>query len=153
MTVRSSILGPQGPFAIKIWRHLYSNAHRLVPAYLFGAAVVASRQLPSCHGYAGVGGARTTRTLNRGPRQSPAKRVWWGEEEQGSGMTDAHTWASGIKRTLRRRCPPDESAQENRSASPVTGVRGKPPMSARRAKALIEGGPGGSLVTFCPHRK
>ena len=32
-------------------------------------------------------------------------------------------------------------------------VRGKPPMSARHAKALIEGGPGGSLVTFCPHRK
>ena len=43
---------------------------------------------------------------------------------------DTHTWVSGTKRTLRRR------------ASPVKwGLGGKPPMSARCAKALIEGGP------------
>ena len=35
-----------------------------------------------------------------------------------------------------------------RDTPPVNGVRGKPPMSARSAKALIEGGPGDSLVTF-----
>ena len=39
----------------------------------------------------------------RGPRPSPAKRVGRGEEEQGSGRRDAHTWASRRERTLRRR--------------------------------------------------
>ena len=93
-----------------------------------------------CHGYARPGGIRTTQTLNRSPRQSPAKRIWWGEEEQGSDMTDAHAWASGIERTLRRRrglcprgkkesptwfCPPAEIAQERRRASPVKEDRGK----------------------------
>ena len=34
------ILGPLGPNAIKICRSLPSIVHRLVPAYLFGAAVV-----------------------------------------------------------------------------------------------------------------
>ena len=47
-----------------------------------------------------------------------------------------------------RFCPPDECSQENRRASPVNGVRGKPPMSAASGMALIEGGPGDSLVTF-----
>ena len=40
-----------------------------------------------------------------GPRRSPAQRVRWGEEEQGSVVTDTHTWVSGIQRTLRRRRP------------------------------------------------
>ena len=42
-----------------------SNVHRLVPAYLFGAAVVGqmSPQLPSCHSFARLGGVRTARTL------------------------------------------------------------------------------------------
>ncbi len=56
-------------------------------------------------------GARRTGDHYWGPHRSPAKRVRWGEEEQGSAMTDAHAWASGIKRTLRRRCPPDEIAK------------------------------------------
>ena len=58
--------------------------NRLLPAYLFGAAVIG---WTSCHGFAKVGGVRTAQTLNRGPRQSLAKRVWWGEEEQGSGCS------------------------------------------------------------------
>ena len=45
-------------------------------------------------------------------------------------------------------CPPGGHNQSSSQASPVNGVRGKPPMSARCAKALIEGGPGDSLVTF-----
>ena len=44
--------------------------------------------------------------------------------------------------------PPDASAYLPGGRPPVNGVRGKPPMSARCAKALIEGGPGDSLVTF-----
>ena len=99
-----------------------------------GAAVLSGPQSwTSCPGYAMVGGVRTARTLNRGPRQSPAKRVWWGEEEQGSDMTDAHAWASGIERTLRRRraqwpggkkgrplrfCPPDASTKVSRGRPP-----------------------------------
>ena len=75
---------------------------RLLLPFLLGAVGVGRT---NCHSSARVGGVRTTQTLNRGPRQSPAKRVWWGEEEQGSDMTDAHEWASGIKRTLRRRGP------------------------------------------------
>ena len=73
-----------------------------------GRAAARARLRTSCHSSARLGDVRTAQTLNRGPRQSPAKRVWWGEEEQGSDMTDAHTWASGIERTLRRRrglCP------------------------------------------------
>ncbi len=45
-------------------------------------------------------------------------------------------------------CPPGGHNQSSSQASPVNGIRGKPPMSARCAKALIEGGPGDSLVTF-----
>ena len=43
----------------------FSNAHRLVPAYLFGAVVFGQmhEKLPSCHGYARVGGVCTTQML------------------------------------------------------------------------------------------
>ena len=135
--------------------------------YLFGAAVVGRT---SCHGFARVGGVRTAQTLNRGPHQSPAKRVWWGEEEQGSDMTDAHAWASGIERTLRRRrglCPrgkkdarsclrsrrthvpnPQEGAPRN------WGSRGATPMNTRLRRGVHRRSPlGASLVPFCASRK
>ena len=107
------------------FNHFSSNAHRLMPTYLFGAAVIAhpvaaqlprlcqgrryshnadASKFPRCRGLCPRG--EKDQPHYWGPRRSPAKRVRWGEEEQGSGMTDAHTWASGIKRTLRRRCPP-----------------------------------------------
>ena len=98
---------------------------------------------------------------NWGPRRSPAKRVRWGEadspyqgemsrrdrgdrEEQGSGMTDAHTWASGIERTLRRRSdrprkwgPGDDSPCQGEMARRARGGRDKGAMSAHCVKALI----------------
>ena len=55
-----SILGPQGPFSIKNCKFLTSIVHRLVPAYLFGAAVVG---WTNCHGFAQVGGVISTAYL------------------------------------------------------------------------------------------
>ena len=60
MTVHLSIIGPQGPFSIKFCKLLLANVHRLVPAYLFGAAVVSRT---SCHSYARVGGVILTAYL------------------------------------------------------------------------------------------
>ena len=85
----------------------------------------------------------------RGPHRSPAKRVRWGEadspyqgemsrrdrgdrEEQGSDMTDAHTWASGIKRTLRRRARRLKMPIPQESVPRKTGVWGPtPPVRGR----------------------
>ena len=126
MTVRSSLLGPLGPIAIKICNLLLllHTAWRLPTCLVRRWSGRGPQQLPSCHGYAGVGGVRTAQTLNRGPRQSPAKRVWWGEEEQESDMTDAHAWASGIERTLRRRrglCPEARRASYSSFARRMKG--------------------------------
>ena len=62
----------------------------------------------------------------------------------GRGKKDSPTWF----------CPPDESTQENRRASPVAGgPGGEPPMSARSAQALIEGGPRGLFGSFLDKQK
>ena len=42
-------------------------------------------------------------TIFGGPRASPAQRVAWGEEEQGSGRSFRRPGGNGAKRTLRRR--------------------------------------------------
>ena len=133
MIVRLSTLGPQGPFSIKICeRLLLSYTAWCLPTCLVRRwSYKGAQQLPSCHGYARAGGVRTAQTLNWGPRQSPAKRVWWGEEEQGSGMMDAHTWASGIERTLRRRRP--QWAEARRTQGLVFGAAGRKCLSSRRA--------------------
>ena len=47
---------PTGAFCHQNLKYFRSNVHRLVPAYLFGAAVVG---WTSCHGFALVGGVRT----------------------------------------------------------------------------------------------
>ena len=133
MIVRLSTLGPQGPFSIKICeRLLLSYTAWCLPTCLVRRwSYKGAQQLPSCHGYARAGGVRTAQTLNWGPRQSPAKRVWWGEEEQGSGMMDAHTWASGIERTLRRRRP--QWAEARRTQGLVFGAAGRKCLSSRMA--------------------
>ena len=51
----------------------------------------------------------------RGPHRSPAQRVRWGEEEQGSDVTDTHTWVSGTQWTLRRRRPAAKHPQPSSS--------------------------------------
>ena len=157
MIVRLSTLGPQGPFSIKICeRLLLSYTAWCLPTCLVRRwSYKGAQQLPSCHGYARAGGVRTAQTLNWGPRQSPAKRVWWGEEEQGSGMMDAHTWASGIERTLRRRRPQWAEARRTqvlsfRRASPVKrGSGGGATWNARLRRGVPRRHtPSHSLVPF-----
>ena len=122
-----SPLGPLGPIAIKICKLLPSIVHRLVRPYLFGAAVIVyTAQLPQlCQ-------TRRCHFNPMSPKFLPC-RPQWAEARRTQGLVFG---AAG------RKC------QSSRRASPVIGVRGKPPMSARWAKALIEGGPGDSLVTF-----
>ena len=105
-TLRPSCLGDTGPYCVGNLRVSALYAHRLHRNNR-GSRAVAGHLPDDCRTkQVGKHQAVYVRTAhNRGPRQSPAKRVWWGEEEQGSDMTDAHEWASGIKRTLRRRGP------------------------------------------------
>ena len=124
MTVRLSTLGPQGPFSIKICeRLLLSYTAWCLPTCLVRRwSYKGAQQLPSCHGYARPGGEISTQNAaNFG-----LGRPQWAEARRTQGLVFG---AAG------RKC------QSSRRASPVIGVRGKPPMSARCAKALIEGGP------------
>ena len=70
-----SILGPQGPFSIKICKRLRPIIHRLVPAYLFGAAVVAraADRRPYSEGWTWsvIGGPVRHRPLHAGPKVFP----------------------------------------------------------------------------------
>ena len=82
-----------------------------------------AQQLPSCHGYAGVGGVF--------PAQYPPN------------FTLVGACVPGARRTRRScLCPPEGYRQETRRASPVTGGSGgKPPRSTAAGKVFLEGGP------------
>ena len=125
MTVHLSIIGPQGPFPSKICKLLLANVHRLVLPFLLGAPVVGRT---SCHSYARVGGVIST-------------------QDAANFSLGRPQWA-GARRTVRPDFARRTQVPISRRASPVIGVRGKPPMSAASGMALIEGGPGDSLVTF-----
>ena len=82
-----------------------------------------TQQLPSCHGYAGVGGVF--------PAQYPPN------------FTLVGACVPGARRTRRScLCPPEGYRRETRRASPVTGGSGgKPPRNTAAGKVFLEGGP------------
>ena len=122
-----SILGPLGPFAIKICELFDSIAHRLVPAYLFGAAMIertdrsrpAADQLPRfCRIRRCPYSADTPKFLLRRPQWAEARR-----------MQDLMFGAAGHK------CP------SSRRASPAIGGLGAMTVSTAAGKVLTGSGP------------
>ena len=67
-------LGPMGPFSIKICGLFDSIARRLVPAYLFGEAVV---ERSNCHSFARVGGAISAQFPPNFAYKGPKARGKW----------------------------------------------------------------------------
>jgi len=126
LTVHPFTLGLQGPFAIKFCKLLLTNVHRLMLPFLLGAPVVGRT---SCHSFAWAGGVIST-------------------QDAANFSLGRPQWAEARRTSRSYLCPPEGYSQSSWRASPVIGVRGKPPMSAASGMALIEGGPGDSLVPF-----
>ena len=121
------------------WMLLLLPAHRgLLPSRFAGGCILtypawclltclvrlgSGGSLPSYPGSARVGGVHTAQ---RPTNFRPERAQWPGGKKE---MVD-HILPAG------RDCP------SPRKASPVNGVRGKPPVSTRCAKVLTEGGPG-----------
>ena len=108
-----------GPFAIKIKKHFFSNVHRLMHPYLFGAAVAG---WTSCHSFSAPGGAISTVFLSNFKCVGPGG--------PGQVVSQILSLPAGRVQPI-----PQEGVLRKQ------GSGDKPPMSARCAKALIEGGP------------
>ena len=136
MTVRLSTLGPQGPFSIKICeRLLLSHAAWCVPTCLVrqsSGGCPAAAQLPwLCQ-------------TRRCSFSAISTKFCTGRGLCPRGKKDARSCV----RSRRTQVPIFQEGVPRKR-----GSGGKPPMSARCAKALIEGGPQGIFGSFLGKQK
>ena len=131
LTMHTPTLGPMGPFSIKICGLFDSIARRLVPAYLFGEAVV---ERSNCHSFARVGGAISA--------QFPPNFAYKGPKARGK-------W---YHRTCFR--PAGRFLKVCRRAFPAKRGPGMATMNTRLWRGVHRRSPlGASLVPFCASRK